>query len=382
MSRSAQKRVLLVTNRRPEESGGRAEKIATRSRLLERQGWEVVIGYVPEPYVRGFPASLARCLGRAFAADVAVVHSINNPFHLHVIGYLVSRLAGRKWLAELRDPIYTHPDRDARSPVTWTAAAIERLVVHRADGVVWFDGIQLPDEYFERNYPGASSRVRQLPFMGYERGKFENADVEKQEGFALTYAGSFYEGWIEPYDFLAGLGAFLDARPDADVTAQFYGDWKPEYTDAAREHGVADAIVTQDPIPHAKLVPVLKGSDALVYIGGEDPGNARNVPSKIWDYVGARMPILAVVDPEFRAGAFVENQGLGIVVPTGDASAVAAALAALYDGTFAYDPDSSVFEEYTRKRSAAHIAAALDAVLEGRPLAEGGTDAERFPTDR
>jgi glycosyltransferase involved in cell wall biosynthesis len=362
------RRVLLVTNRRPTGSGGRAEKVATRVRLLGRHGWEVVIGHVPKPYVRGFPASVLRCCRRAIRADVDVVNSINNPFHLHVIGYLVSRLVGAKWLAELRDPIYTHPDREPHSPMTWAAAAVERLVVARADAVVWFDGIQLPDEYFEREYPGATDRVKQLPFMGYERSKFERASTERREAFTLTYAGSFYEGWIEPYDFLAGLGAFLDARPDAEVTVQFYGDWDPDYSRAAREHGVTDAITTHEPITHEKLVPLLKGSDALVYIGGDDPGNARNLPSKVWDYVGARRPILAVIDPAFRAAGFVRDHGLGVVAPTGDPEAIGAAIAALYDRTDGYDPDPVVFEEYTRERNAARLGAVLDALIEDRPL--------------
>lgn len=370
MSRSTKRRVLLVTNRRPEEGGGRAEKVATRARLLERHGWDTVIGYVPEPYLRGFPSSLARCLRRAHTADVDVVASINNPFHLHVVGYLVSRLSGTRWLAELRDPIHTHPDRDPRSPVTWIAAAVERLVVREADGVVWFDGIQLPDDYFERKYPGATDRVCQLPFMGYEKRKFEESTAEEFSTFTLTYAGSFYEGWIEPYDLLAGLGVFLGSYPDADVAAHFYGDWDPAYSDAARDHGVSDHIVTHDPIPHTELVPVMKGSDVLVYVGGDDPGNARNVPSKIWDYVGARSPVLAVVDPGFRAAGFIKEHGLGVVAPTGDPEAVAAVLGALYDGTFTYEPDPSVFEAYTRERSAERVASALDAVCEGRPLAE------------
>lgn len=367
MTRSM-RRVLLVTNRRPDEGGGRAEKIATRVRLLERHGWKVVIGHVPEPYVRGFPASLVRCLRRARAADVDVISSVNNPFHLHVVGYLVSRLSGAKWLAELRDPIHTHPDRDPRSPATWAAAAVERLVVREADGIVWFDGIQLPDDYFEQKYPGATDRVCQLPFMGYERRTFEESATTEFSTFTLTYAGSFYEGWIEPYDLLAGLGVFLESRPDADVEARFYGDWDPAYSEAARERGVLDHVVTHDPVPHADLVPVLKGSDVLIYVGGDDPGNARNVPSKIWDYVGSKGPILAVVDPAFRAAEFVSEHGLGVVAPTGDPEAVAAAITALYDGTFSYDPDPSVAEEYTRERSAERVASALDAVYEGRSL--------------
>lgn len=362
------RKVLLVTNRRPEEAGGRAEKFDARVRLLREHGWEVVVGYVPEPYLRSFLPSVVRLARLARQEDVAVVNSVNNPFHLHLVGYLTSRLAGTRWLAELRDPIYTHPDREPWSPVTWAAAAVERLVVSEADGVVWFDGIQLPDDYFETNYPDAVSRVEQLPFMGYERGKFEDAPVESREPFTITYAGSFYEGWIEPYDFLAGFGAFLESRPDADVEAHFYGDWAPEYTDAARDAGVWEHVVAHDPVPHDELVPVLKGSDALLYVGGDDPGNARNIPSKMWDYIGAKAPILAIVDPEFRVAEFIEQHELGVVAPTGDEAAVADALDALYGGSYEYDPDASVFERFTREHTVERLAEALDAAAEGAPL--------------
>lgn len=362
------RKALLVTNRRPDDAGGRAEKFETRVRLLRKHGWEVVVGYVPEPYTVSFLPSVYRLTRLARCEDVAVVNSVNNPFHLHIIGYLVSRLAGTRWLAEMRDPIYTHPDRDSRSPVTWAAAAVERLVVRAADGIVWFDGIQLPDGYFETNYPDAVSRVQQLPFMGYERGKFENAPTKSNESFTITYAGSFYEGWIEPYDFLSGFGRFLDAHPGANVEAHFYGDWNPAYTTAARQAGVWDDVVTHDPIPHDELVPVLKGSDALLYIGGDDPGNAQNIPSKMWDYIGARAPILAIVDPAFRVAEFIEEQSLGIVSPTNDDAAVAVALERLFDDAYGYTPDESVFDQYTRERSAERFAAALDATAAGEPL--------------
>lgn len=362
------RKVLLVTNRRPEDAGGRAEKFEARTRLLRDHGWEVVVGYVPEPYSVSFLPSVYRLTRLARREDVTVVNSVNNPFHLHLIGYLVSRLADARWLAEMRDPIYTHPDRDTRSPVTWAAAAVERLVIRAADKIVWFDGIQLPDDYFEQNYPDAVSRVQQLPFMGYERGKFEDASTESFDSFTITYAGSFYEGWIEPYDFLAGFGTFLESHPDADVEAHFYGDWSPAYTEAAHEAGVWDHVVTHDPIPHEDLVPVLKGSDALLYVGGDDPGNARNIPSKMWDYIGARAPILAIVDPEFRVADFVQEQSLGTVAPTGDPEAVAAGLAALYDGTYGYVPDETVFDRYTRERTAERFAASLDATAAGEAI--------------
>ena len=364
------RKVLLVTNRRPDDAGGRAEKFDARKRLLRDHGWEVVVGYVPEPYLRSFLPSVRRLVRLARREDVVVVNSVNNPFHLHLIGYLVSQLSGTRWLAELRDPIYTHPDRSGLSPVTYAAAAIERLVVHAADGIVWFDGIQLPDDYFETRYPDAVDRIAQLPFMGYERGKFEDAASESREPFTITYAGSFYDGWIEPYDFLAGFGQFMRGQPDAEIEAHFYGDWDPAYTAAAREAGVEDRLVTHDPIPHDELVPVLKGSDVLLYVGGDDPGNELNVPSKTWDYIGARSPILSIVDPEFRVARFIREQGLGIVVPTDDSEAVADAIESLYTGTADYDPDPSVFDRYTRERTAQRFAEALDSTAAGEPLSD------------
>jgi glycosyltransferase involved in cell wall biosynthesis len=358
------KAVLFVTNRRPGDPGGRAEKVATRIRLLERHGWRVVVGYVPEPYVRSFPASLARCLWLARREDADIVNSINNPFHLHVVGFLVSAAIGTPWLAELRDPIHTHPDREPGTPTTRAAALVERLVVREADQVVWYDGIQLPDDYFKESYPNApTAKFYKLPFMGYERGMFERAPARKFEKFTITYAGSFYEGWIEPYEFIEGLSRYVAAQVRADLQAQFYGDWDQKYDEAADTAGVAEWIEPRPFVPHEELVPILKGSDALLYVGGDDPGNARNVPSKIWDYVGARVPILAVVDPGFRVAEFVENHGLGIVAPLENPGAIADALAAIESGRFEYDPNPAVFKQYTRENGARILGEILDGVV-------------------
>jgi glycosyltransferase involved in cell wall biosynthesis len=356
--------VLLVSNRRTKDSGGRAEKVATRKRLLREHGWEVVVAHAPEPYVSGFPSALTRCVRTGRRERVDAIVSINNPFHLHVLGYLTSRVLQKPWLAELRDPISTHPDRDPNSPITWTAKAVERLVVREADRVVWFDGIQLLDEYFER-YDIPNERIVKLPPMGYEKAKFDAADRIEYETFTITYAGSFYEGWIEPYTFIDGLGRYIQRTGRRDLRVQFYGDWSADYQDAVERAAVADVVERHDFVPHEEIVPVLKGSDVLLYIGGGDSGNRLNLPSKLWDYVGAKRPILAVVDPSFRVAGFVESHDLGLIADTDDPRTVAEALIEFRDD-YDFTPDASVFEEYTRERSAERIAAVLNDITQQR----------------
>ena len=124
---------------------------------------------------------------------------------------------------------------------------------------------------------------------------------------------------------------------------QFYGDWNDEYQGAVEAAGLDDVVTHHEFVPPDEIVPVLKGSDLLLYVGGDDPANRLNVPSKIWDYVGSRTPILAVVDPSFRVAELIEEYGLGLVVDPEDAEGIAAAIAAVRSGEYRYDPDPAAF---------------------------------------
>lgn len=352
------KTVLLISNCLADETGGRAEKIATRTHLLERYGWNVVIGHAPKPYVSGTPRALKRCIRIAQKENIDAVLSINNPYHLHILGYLTSKYLRKPWLAELRDPIASHPGRNPISPNTWGAKAVEHLVIHEAHGVVWFDGIQLTDAYFDK-YRSDNSHITKLPPMGYRRDKFDSVKPMNNDLFTITYAGSFYDGWIEPYSFLSGFKQYIESTNDRDIQVQFYGDWKPEYNQYTENLGIMDLIKTHDPIPHDEIIPILKGSDVLLYIGGEDEENKLNLPSKLWDYVGAKKPILSIVDPSFRAAEFVRSNRLGVIASPSSSTEIADGICTLKQD-YNFQPKKGVFEKYTRERSAERIAQVLN----------------------
>lgn len=355
------KTLLLVSNRRPDEAGGRAEKVGTRIELFEENGWRIEIGYVSQPYVATFPLSIFRCLWTAIRTEADVVVSINNPFHLHLIGFLVSRVVGKPWLSELRDPISNHPDRDPGTLMTQLATWVESLVVHESDRVVWLDGIQLNDEYLLQEYPQINpSRFVKLPFMGYDREQFSEVVPAEYDDFTVTYAGSFYKGWIEPDTLLRGVAEYIERTGDRDFRLQFYGDWNDDYDQLVRELHLDDIVSAHGFVPHSEIVPILKGSDAVLYIGGTDPRNRLNVPSKIWDYIGARTPILGVVDPEFRVADFIQEYRLGIVTDE-TVGGIADAFETLRS-EYEFDPDERAFE-FTRDRLIAAYVEVLDEVV-------------------
>jgi len=352
---------LLVSNVTTDDAGGRAADFDTRERLLRERGWEQVIGEVPEPYFLTFLPSVLRCVKRGRKESVDLVVSVSNPFHLQLVGFLVSLLLGVPWVAEFRDPMVENPDRDPDAALTKVAKAVEWLCVRHADRVVWTDGIQVGESYYRETYPNISSeKFVELPFKGYERAAFEGVEPHEYDSFTITYAGSFYEGWIEPYGFIDGLSEYTNGD---DITAQFYGDWDEAYTSAARDAGVAERIETHEFVPYEEIVPVLKGSDVALYIGGTDPENSESVPSKIWDYIGARTPIIALVDPSFRVANLIAENGLGVVADPRDPAAVATAIEDIRTGTFTYDPDPAVFERFARETKISAMVEIFDTVV-------------------
>jgi glycosyltransferase involved in cell wall biosynthesis len=365
MSADDSRTVLLVSNRRLDENAGRAAKFQTRAERLAERGWNLEVGYV-EPTPVGTPLGIARNLRAARRADV--INSVSNPPQLQIAGGILARLTGTPWIAEFRDPLVENPDVEPDSVAARIRRRLEGYILTHADRVVWYDGIQIPDDYFERTYPDVpSDRVRKLPPIGFDDQSFESVDPASHEEFTVTYAGSFYEGWIEPYTFLRGLSDYVESRGEhADVRAHFYGDWNESYAEAATNHGVEDYVEPHSFVPHEEIVAELKGSDALLYVGGDDPRNEHNLPSKLYDYIGARRPILAIVDPSFRVADVITENGFGIVVEPDDRTGVADALERIRSGDFEYAPDEADVERFTRSHS-------LDAYLEALNAVAGET---------
>jgi len=340
--------ILFVSNVGPGDPGGRAEKLTSRASDLESEGFDIVWATVDEPYARTFPGSLLGALWLGRREDVDLVTSVSNPFHLQLIGFVVATLLRVPWIVEFRDPMVTSPDRDPDALVTKAAAFVEWLAVTRATGVVWGDGIQIEDDYFERRY-GVGHKSTKLPFHGYDPDQFDGVTPHDYDDVTITYAGSFYDGWIEPYRFLDGLARHVEEAGEDGLAVQFYGDWSEDYQAVVERADLSDVVTTHEFVPHEEIVPVLKGSDLLLYVGGDEPQNRLNVPSKIWDYVGARVPILAVVDPSFRVAKFVTRYDAGWVVDPDNPEAIAEILADVRDGTYRYDPDPELFE-FTREQ--------------------------------
>ena len=116
-----------------------------------------------------------------------------------------------------------------------------------------------------------------------------------------------------------------------DVHVRFVGDFRPGDREFMEELGVADRVELIDYVPRRRSLELQRESDALLLLIPEAGGRGRGVLSgKVFEYIAAERPILAVVPPDGAAARLIAETGAGVVAAPEDVDAMRDALVAMH----------------------------------------------------
>ena len=128
-----------------------------------------------------------------------------------------------------------------------------------------------------------------------------------------------------------------------------------------------ESIVVKGYMPHADSVRQLFQSDALLMIVDDFPGNEEIVPGKVYEYIGAGKPIIALA-PEGAVAEVIRETGSGRICRSDDVKAVADIIALYYahwiDGTIGLEQDRTMVRQFERREVTRRLAALLDDVTD------------------
>jgi glycosyltransferase involved in cell wall biosynthesis len=306
-------------------------------RLRRRAGITARRLLVPDGSVLWNLTSVPAALRIVREHGIDVVLTTSPPGSVHFVGAAVRRRTRAKWVADLRDPLvgFIHRRRELRGE-----RQLARLVARRADAVVAAaEGIA---EEMRAAVPGTTVHVVE---NGCDFDELEGLEYSPGERFRVTHAGSFF-GRRSPRAFLEAL-----ARTDGDVVARFVGGLPPADLEWVRAHGLAARVEPLAYVPRREALALERDSEALLLIVPEAGGRGRGVlTAKIFEYLAAERPILAVVPPDGAAAKLVRETGAGVVAASDDVEEISAALAKLVarwrDGTLS---GSSLSPELRRR---------------------------------
>jgi glycosyltransferase involved in cell wall biosynthesis len=296
----------------------------------------------------------------------AVVFTSSPPESVHLAGLAVKcAFPEVKWVMEFRD--MWGRGHDIFGPYLPLHRMLERRLAHKVDHIVVVTG-QMKDSIRQKlNLP--AHRVSVVP-NGFDPADFVcREDGWRREGEkVITYAGSMNKTRCSA----ALLEALAELREEGNLRGLkivVVGVMDPGYRQMIRQKRLEHVFQYTGFLPHAQAVQYICRSDwGLATLSAEARrADENHVPGKVYEYVGAQKPVLALVPAAGAVSRLVEEHRLGIVAPPGDKEAVKRALRIIMAGTFT--PAHSDFLQagllYSRRRTARQMAEVLNMVCNG-----------------
>lgn len=288
----------------------------------------------------------------------------------HLIGLALHKLTGLPWVADLRDPMLdaVHPaDPLSRRVAGWIEARTVRnaaRVVCTTPGAV---------RHYRQLFPAVPPERFCLIENGYDDEDFDAAEaaaraVVKPAGGPLTmlHSGIVYPLERNPEPLFAALAALL--RDGSLTPARFQLVLRAPVHDAflhglIARYGIGALVTVAPALPYRAALAEMLGADALLLLQAANCND--QVPAKLYEYLRANKPLLALTDPQGDTWAAVRAAGIDTLAALDDAAAIGAALLqflALAEAGQAPLAAPAVRRSHARSARTLQLAAVLDAV--------------------
>jgi glycosyltransferase involved in cell wall biosynthesis len=309
----------LNVNRLPEMAMGGRERVAERGfggkgSMLGSLGkfYKGVFNF-PDGQIGWYPF-LMQAAGKLLTTWTPdFIYASGLPFTGLIAADRLSRRSGTPWFGELRD-LWTDSHYYNWPPLRRSVErAVELRTLNSASGLVTV------------SEPLAESLRRFGKPLAVIPNGFDPEDVPSGAGpcrtggsLNLVYTGMIYPGHQDPSPLFR---AMLQLRQRLSVRVQFFGRNNETAFAAAKQAGVADMVQMCPSIPYRDSLSMQRSADALLLLSWNDPANKGVYTGKLFEYFGARRPILAVGTCKDVATRLIEERNAGLA--TNDPAAIA-----------------------------------------------------------
>jgi len=320
--------------------------------------------HVPDSYV-GWSRRAARKARGLMARGFDAVLSSSPPDSVHLAALAARRPDAPPWIADFRDPWIGLHFR--RPPTAWHRArhgALERRVLASADLVTAASATHaraIADTMAGMGLP--SGRVAHVA-NGFEpdaAGAAPAPDPDPDH-FTMVFTGTLSQT-PDTEVFLDALHDVLAHRGEARrrLRVKLAGAFDSGYADRAEALGLTGIVTFMGPRPHHETRALQRAADALLL--WKVRGFPTMVPGKLYEYLDAGRPLVAVLEPGEEATGLATRAGATVVRP-GDRAALAAAIEHLYvawrEGNPVRGARPDWLDGHTRAARSAELARHLD----------------------
>jgi hypothetical protein len=235
-----------------------------------------------------------------------IVISSHEPGVDHLLGFLAKIFYHFEWIGDFSDPMFTFYTPKLRRPID---RRVQGALLKRMDRVL-VTNRRLKEDFLTQ-YPFLSSERISVLTQGFDDGfwKESNMPVNYKKKLRLVYTGTFYRDERDPLELFKAL---RDLK-EMDVEFIIAGRNDEVVGDAKKFGLLGSKVIYLGYLKYEESIRAQYEGDVLVHIGNK---SSNQVPGKIYEYLGARKPILAILEnPNDEIKDLVLKLERGVVTP-------------------------------------------------------------------
>lgn len=297
--------------------------------------------------------------------NVDAIVSTGPPHTTHLIALNIKKKHSIPWLADFRDPWTNIDFYDKLKLTKWADRQHHKLelnVVKTADQVVTVSHTWAKD--FEKTIG-----IRPIVITnGYDPEDFIPLDQSQlDKAFTITHAGSLNND-RNPHNLWKVLGELVQNDPEIRRKLQIHliGQVSPMTLEDLKRNGLQDNVELTPQLSHHVVIQKLQSSQVLLLLLNDAPNIGGIIPGKLYEYIGAKRPILCIGLESGDAASILRETRSGKVIEFENTQKMKTIILE-YFGLYQKGQlrvDSQNFNKYSRKVLAQSMTRELDRLVE------------------
>jgi len=228
------------------------------------------------------------------------------PHSLHLIGLGLKKKYNIQWIADFRDPwtsIGYHKNLRLTESSKAKHKALEKGVLVKADKIV------VTSHTTKTEFEAITPKPIKVVTNGFDD---ELQPIALDSKFTMSHIGSLLTG-RNPLGLWEALQQLISESEDLKqaLKIQLAGVVGEEVLQSIKEFGLSDYVEQLGYLSHDKVLETQQKSQILLLLEIDSKETQGIIPGKLFEYLNARRPILAIGPEGWEAGEMVERHHAG-----------------------------------------------------------------------
>ncbi|WP_297693405.1 glycosyltransferase [uncultured Eudoraea sp.] len=233
------------------------------------------------------------------------------PHSLHLIGLELKRILDVKWLADFRDP-WTSIGYHSKLRLTKASQRKHReLEMKVANGC---DKLLVTSNTTKVEFESITSKPIHVITNGFDIPESDLPFTALDSKFSLSHIGSLLTG-RNPENLWKVLSEIIDENEAFRKVFQLnlIGVVGRDVLKCIYDNGLKSYTSIKEYVSHEKAVDYQRNSQLLLLAEIDSPDTRGIIPGKLFEYLAAKRPILAIGPPDWEVAEIVKRTNSGLV---------------------------------------------------------------------